>query len=89
MFTFIVSGYIPGTDFQLTFDLWFIMLSVMAIGLLSLQLIRDEDYDTKLLLKTLGNLDSVRYIDTYRLTAQTKITQLSKTTQARFPRVRG
>lgn len=62
VFTFIVSGYIPGTDFQLTFGLWLNVILIIVAGGLLLRLAKESDTDTKILLDTLRSLDGRRLL---------------------------
>ncbi len=55
MFYFIVSGYIPGTDFQVTFDMIIFIAAGLLVSIGLLVLIRNTIRDTRNLIVSLRN----------------------------------
>ena len=59
MLYFIVSGYIPGTDIQLTFDMFLLFGITFAVMLSVFFLLRLAAIDTKQLVESIQNLDEL------------------------------
>ena len=70
MFTFIISGYIPGTDYQMSFGLWLNFTLILIAGILALRLARSKGMSSKDVMDKIETemfMLSVRSMDGWRL----------------------